>query len=108
MKMVSIIIATMALATGAEAQLIYDSVRVEVSAGPCPASWTLQSESVTTEDRFSVRVPVSIGGGGFNVTADFVNAIWPSDQNKAAAVSSGALQIFLGTTVQKSYCALLP
>ena len=60
-----IIILLVAAASLASGQLIYDEVRVTVAPGvTCPSGWTAQSEQVTTETRFSVSVPASIGGGG--------------------------------------------
>ena len=46
-------------------------------------------ESITTEDRYSVRVPASIGGRGFRVSLAFVNLIWPSSTDKAEATTAG-------------------
>ena len=65
-------------------------------------------ESITTEDRYSVRVPASIGGRGFRVSLAFVNLIWPSSTDKSAAVASGVLVIEAGSTVEVNYCALTP
>ena len=60
-----LLVAAASLASLASGQLIYDEVRVTVAPGvTCPSGWTAQSEQVTTETRFSVSVPASIGGGG--------------------------------------------
>ena len=56
---VLITIALPALASVASGQLIYDEVKVEVAPGvACPSSWTASSETVMSEPRFQVHVPV--------------------------------------------------
>ena len=61
-----------------------------------------------TPARYIVQVPVSIGGRAFRVTSGFVNAVWPTAANKAAAVASGVLVTQAGSTVEVHYCDLLP
>ena len=56
MKIIGILIVTLALATGATGQLIYDSIRIPVSSGTlCPTNWTLQTETIVVEARFYMR-----------------------------------------------------
>ena len=99
----------LALATMVAGQVVYDSVRVGVEPGTtCPPAWTASTESITTEDRYIVQVPASIGGRAFRVTSSFVNAVWPSSTDKSAAVASGVLVTQAGSTVEVHYCALLP
>ena len=99
----------LALAPMVAGQVVYDSVRVKVASGTtCPAAWTASTESITTEDRYIVQVPASIGGRAFRVTSSFVNSIWPSSTDKATAVASGVLVTQAGSTVEVHYCALLP
>ena len=109
MKVYYIVILSILAAPLASGQLVYDSVRVKVASGTtCPSGWTASTESVTTPTRHIVQVPVSIGGRAFRVTSGFVNAVWPTAANKAAAVASGVLVIQAGSTVEVNYCALLP
>ena len=99
----------LAVAAVASSQVVYDSVRVKVAIGTtCPSGWTASTESVTTEDRYILQVPASIGGRGFRVTSRFANAVWPTSDNKSAAVASGVLVIQVGSTVEVHYCDLLP
>ena len=99
----------LALASMVAGQVVYDSVRVKVASGTtCPSGWTSQSESVTTPTRHIVQVPVSIGGRAFRVTSGFVNAVWPSSTDKAAAVASGVLVIQAGSVSTVHFCSLLP
>ena len=65
-------------------------------------------DGITTPTRHIVQVPVSIGGRAFRVTSGFVNLIWPSAADMAAAVASGVLVSEAGSTVEVHYCALLP
>ena len=91
------------------AQVVYDSVRVKVASGTtCPSGWSASTESVTTPTRYIVQVPASIGGRAFRVTAALVNAVWPTSDNKSAAVASGVLVIQAGSTVEVHYCGLTP
>ena len=97
------------LAPLASGQLVYDSVRVKVASGTtCPSGWTASTETITIPARYIVRVPASIGGRSFRVTSAFVDLIWPTAANKAAAVASGVLVSEAGSTVEVNYCALLP
>ena len=87
-----------------------DSVRVKVASGTtCPAAWTASTESITTEDRYIVRDSGKHRrSASFQVSQSFVNAVWPTDELKAAAVASGVLVIQAGSTVEVHYCDLLP
>ena len=97
------------LAALASGQVVYSSVKIKVAPGvTCPATWTASEETITTEDRYIVQVPESIGGRAFRVTSSFVNLIWPTAANKAGAVASGVLVNQAGSTVQRHYCSLLP
>ena len=99
----------LAVASVTAGQLVYSEVRVKVAIGTtCPAAWTASTESITTEDRYSVVIPASIGGGELQVSQSFVDSIWPTDELKATAVASGVLVIQAGSTVEVHYCALLP
>ena len=106
---VLITIALLALASVASGQLIYDEVKVEVAPGvACPSSWTASSEAVTLPAVYRVLVPASIGGRSFRVTARFADLIWPTPQDKAAAVAAGNLVNEAGRVVTRHYCSLLP
>ena len=93
------------------AQVVYDSVRVKVASGTtCPSGWSASTESVTTEDRYILQVPASIGGRAFYISVAFVNLIWPRAATKAgSSTKTGLLVIQARLTVSTiSYCSLLP
>ena len=99
----------LALAPVGSGQVEYESVRVAVAPGvTCPAAWTASTESITIPTRYTVRVPVSIGGRTFRVTSAFVDLIWPSVTDKSEAVASGTLVTQAGSVSTISYCSLLP
>ena len=59
MRIKAAILVALLVASVASAQLIYDEVKVEVADGvTCPSSWTASSETVMSEPRFQVHVPV--------------------------------------------------
>ena len=106
---VAIILAFVFVASVASAQLIYSSVRIAVEPGvSCPATWTASTSTVVTEEKFYIRVPVSLGGRIFLVSSDLVDALWPSAAQKAAAIVLGVLEHQAETSTTQSYCALLP
>ena len=106
MKLMLIMLLLAPLASG---QLVHDEVKIKVAPGvTCPATWTASEETITIEALYIVTAPASIGGRSFRVSADFVNAVWPTAANKAAAVASGVLTVEAGSTVEVNYCALLP
>ena len=109
MKIILAISIASMLAVVASAQLTYSSVRIPVESGTtCPANWTSQTESIVVEARFYIHVPASIGGRVFLVTPSLVAALWPSAASRAAAVTSGLLEVQAQSAVTKSFCALLP
>ena len=109
MKIIGIIIVTLALAMAAQAQLIYSSIGIPVSSGTvCPTNWTSQTETIVVEARFYVHTPNALGGRTFLVAASFVNLIWPTDAAQAAAVISGVLEVQAQSAVTKNFCSLLP
>lgn len=108
MKMISIIIVTLALAMVSEAQLIYDALKIPVLAGTiCPATWTLETETVVTAAEFYVHTPAALGSRIFLVSASFVNLIWPTDVAKAAAIALGVLEARPESSATKNFCSLL-
>lgn len=109
MKMISIIIVTLALTTSATAQLIFDSVRIPVASGTvCPVNWTSQSETIVVEAKFYIRAPVVLGARVFLVSENLVNRLWSTDAAQAAAVVSGILEIQAQSASVQNYCSLLP
>ena len=84
--------------------VVYDLLKIEVSSGPCPDGWTLRSESVTTDDRYLVRVPEVLGGRGFYVTSALVNSAWPTPADKTAAKAAGKLRVTSGGSRQAIFC----
>ena len=107
-KIITTVFIVLALAAVSPAQLIHDSVRVKVAPGvTCPSGWTASTESITVEASYTVRVPASIGGLSFLVSADFVNAVWPTAANKATAIAAGVLEVQAESSSTKNYCSLL-
>ena len=103
------IIMLLALASPASAQLLYDEVKIEVAPGvACPSAWSASTESITTEDRYIVQAPVSLGGRAFYVTSRLVDLLWPGAADKVTATTTGLLVIEVGRTVEVNFCALLP
>ena len=99
----------LALASMVAGQVVYDSVRVKVEPGvECPSAWTASTELITTPTRYIVQAPAILGGRAFRVTSGFVNAVWPSADNKSEAVASGVLVTQAGSVSTISYCSLLP
>ena len=109
MKAILTIILALALSSVAQAQLIYSALRIKVEPGvTCPATWTAQSETVVVAAEFRIRTPAILGGRVFFVTAAFVDLLWPSAQEKAAAIAQGTLLAKAESSSVQNYCALLP
>ena len=115
--MKKLLLIALALALQAPALAQRDSVTVEIEpTDTCPTGWTQADRAVTKPARYFYVLPTELHAAFFNthigglaeflVSQSFVDTLWPTDAQQAAAVVAGQLRAEPATSGSVRTCSL--